>query len=272
MSNENELAKAEQNTSLANLPDFGTDAGVGNDITMDDLKIPFLTLLQALSPAVQKGGEGYVKGAEPGMILNKATEELFSAEKGIKLVLATRNRSFVEWRPDRGGFAGEHAPLSKIVKDAQANAVERNQLFTDDGNTLEETFSLYAIHVSEDNTPLGYVVIPFTSTKIKAWRNYFTKLDTARVGDRKLTDVAPLFAMSVRLTSKNEVNKKGQPYSNYVLQPAVNGSVIESVISPDSPAYESAKALREAIEQGRAKADYDSHDKATGADEVDENF
>lgn len=268
----NELTKKDENTSLANLPDFGADAGVGNDITMEDLKIPFLNLLQALSPAVQKGTDNYIEGAEPGMILNKATEQLFSATEGISLVLASRKRSYTEWKPDRGGFAGEHEPTSRIVKNAMANAVKRNELFTEDGNSLEETFSLYAIQINDKGEPQGFVVIPFTSTKIKAWRSYFTKLDTARAGDRKLTDVAPLFAMAVKLTAKGEVNKKNQPYFNYDLQPLGEG-MLESVLSPDSDGFKAAKALREAIEAGRAQADYDSHENASqGASEEEIAF
>ena len=256
----NAVATKDKNTAIATLPDFGSDAGVGTDLTMDDLKIPFLNLLQAGSPAVLEAGDDMIAGAKPGMILNKATEDLFDAETGINLVLASRKRTFVEWRPDRGGFAGEHDPMSKIVKSAAANAAKRNELFTEEGNSLEETFSLYAIQIDDDGNPLGFVLVPFTSTKLKAWRSYFTKLDTARAGDRKLTDVAPLFSMAVKLTAKPEVNKKGQPYFNYDLQP-LNGSILNSIIQPDSKAYETAKALREAIDQGRAEADYESHEK-----------
>lgn len=259
----NTVAKTKKQ-AVAVIPDFGADAGVGNDITMEDLKIPFVNLLQALSPQVIEAGDDYIEGAKPGLIINKATEELLTS---MNLVLASRKRSFIEWRPNRGGFAGEHEPLSNVVKQAQATAVKRNKLLTKDGNSLEETFSLYAIQLDDDGNPLGYVVIPFTSTKIKAWRSYFTKLDTARSGSRKLTDVAPLFAMSATLTVRAETNNEGQPYFNFVLKPA-NGGVLESVIGPDSEGYNSAKALREAIELGRAKADYSTHDDAVAEEEV----
>ena len=265
----NEIEKKNENTALANF-DFGQDAGVGVNMEMDDLKIPFLKLLQALSPAVQEGTDSYVEGARPGMLMNSASEELFDGAEGINLVLAFRRKSFVEWRPNRGGFAGDHDPRSKVVLDAKANAAKAYELFTEEGNSLEETKSLYAIQLNEEGTPVGYLVIPFTGSKMNAWRNYFTKLDSARIPgtDKKVTDVAPLFAMGVKLVSKGEVNKKGEPYKNFELKPA-KGNVVDSVIlDQSSPAYVQAKALHEAIDQGRAKADYDTHENAVSDDEV----
>lgn len=261
MSN-NEIEKKE-NAALA-LFDFGDDAGKGVNMEMDDLKIPFLKLLQALSPAVQKGTDAYVEGAEPGMLMNSATDELFDGEKGISLVLAFRRKSFVEWRPNRGGFAGDHDPRSKVVADAQRNAVKAYELYTEEGNSLEETKSLYAIQLDDKGMPVGYLVIPFTSSKMSAWRNYFTKLDIAKIKgtDTKVKDVAPLFAMAVQLVSKAEVNKKNEPYKNFELKPQ-NGSIFDSVITDkNSEAFKQAKALHEAIDQGRAKADYDTHENA----------
>ncbi len=264
----NEIEKKDK-SALA-MFDFGDDAGKGIDMEMDDLKIPFLKLLQALSPAVQEGTESYIEGARPGMLMNSATEELFDGTKGISLVLAARRKSFVEWRPNRGGFAGDHAPRSKVVLDAQRNAAKAHELYTEDGNRLEQTNSLYAIQLNDEGNPVGYLVIPFTSSKMAAWRNYFTKLDIAKIEgtDTKVKDLAPLFAMGVQLVSKSEVNKKGEPYKNYELKPQ-NGSIFGSVITDrSSQAYIQAKALNEAIEAGRAKADYSTHENAASDEEV----
>jgi hypothetical protein len=266
----NEIEKRE-NAALA-MFDFGEDAGKGVNMEMDDLKIPFLKLLQALSPAVQKGTDTYVEGAEPGMLMNSATDELFDGAKGISLVLAFKRTSFVEWRPNRGGFAGDHDIRSKVVLDAKANAAKSFELYTEDGNSLEQTNTLYALQLDDKGKPVGYLVIPFTSSKIPEWKSYFTKLDTAKIPDTdsKVTDVAPLFAMGVQLVSKAAVNKKNEPYKNYELRPQ-GGDILKSVITDkSSEAYIQAKALHEAIDAGRAKADYDTHENAGAANDSEE--
>ena len=50
---------------------FEADADKGSqNMTQDDLALPFLKVLGQLSPEVNKRDGKYVEGAEPGMILN----------------------------------------------------------------------------------------------------------------------------------------------------------------------------------------------------------
>ena len=50
---------------------FEADANAGSqNMTQEDLALPFLKVLGQLSPEVNKRNGKYVEGAEPGMILN----------------------------------------------------------------------------------------------------------------------------------------------------------------------------------------------------------
>lgn len=255
--------------------DYGDDAGVGMDISMDDLKIPFISLVQSDSKILDEEEDVYAPGGAAGMLFNGATQEY---HESLLLCPAVRVTTFVEWLPDRGGYVGEHAADSAVVADARANAVSKYELMTNDGNELVETRSIYAIVLNGDLNPVGYCIVPFTSSKMKPWRNYWTAIDTARVSKK-----APLFAHLIRLTSKNDKNKKNDKFKNFVMHPArddkgelvedaSSSSVAGSMIDPKHPAYLAAKELRSAIDSGRAKADTGTQVSGGGGGSSDEIF
>ena len=68
---------------------FEDDASKGlGDIGQQDLALPFLKVLAQLSPEVNKRDGKYVEGAEPGMIYNSVTGDLYDGEKGIDVIPA----------------------------------------------------------------------------------------------------------------------------------------------------------------------------------------
>ena len=56
---------------------FEADAGAGSqNMTQEDLALPFLKVLGQLSPEINKQNAKFINGAEPGMIVNSVTKEL----------------------------------------------------------------------------------------------------------------------------------------------------------------------------------------------------
>ena len=87
-----------KNGALATV-NFETDASVQTGtVTQDDLALPFLKILGQLSPEVNKRDGKYVEGAEPGMIYNSVTGELFNGEKGIQVIPCYYKLEYVEWK------------------------------------------------------------------------------------------------------------------------------------------------------------------------------
>ena len=86
MNQETSIAKKENAGALStNL--FEADANAGSqNMTQEDLALPFLKVLGQLSPEVNKRDGKYVEGAEPGMILNTVTNEIFDGSKGINVL------------------------------------------------------------------------------------------------------------------------------------------------------------------------------------------
>ena len=81
---------------------FEADANAGSqNMAQEDLALPFLKVLGQLSPEVNKRDGKHVEGAEPGMILNTVTNEIFDGDKGIDVLPVYYKRQLVEWQ-DRG--------------------------------------------------------------------------------------------------------------------------------------------------------------------------
>lgn len=249
-----EVIPKTQNTVPAVL-DYGADTGVGfENQTRDDITIPFLTVLQALSPQITS-----MQDAKPGMLFNTVTEELFDGKTGIILVPATTRHVYVEWVPREkgGGFFGVHEVNSDVVKQARANSKEFNKLTTPSGNQLTETFYLYAVVLDKNDEPLNPVTLAFTSTKISVYKRWNTKVNMFTIKSPSGAKIRPpLFAHKVRVTAVKEKNNKGEFY-NFDLQPA-NGGVADSLLPPGHPALEAAKEFRQLVESGAARADYES--------------
>ena len=82
----NQVAKKEAAGALStNLFEADAHAGTQN-MAQEDLALPFLKVLGQLSPEINKRDGKYVEGAEPGMILNTVTNEIFDGAKGIDVL------------------------------------------------------------------------------------------------------------------------------------------------------------------------------------------
>lgn len=260
------VAKKATNTAVA-LPDYGANlAGAGWDNTdSGDFQIPFLNQLQALSPQCEDGGDRYIEGAKPGMFFNSVTQELYTG--GVRLLIALTKHSYVEWKPQDqgGGFVGEYAIDSDIVREAKERAANPIELTTEAGNELVETYQVFALILDDEGEVKDQVVISFSKTKIKRYKQIMTRLRTFKGSQR-----IPLFAHQLVMTSTNEKNAAGQPYKNVQLAPAVDNDVAASLLPGDSPLLEVANALREAILDGAARANFDSAAGEARASATDE--
>ena len=253
----NEVAKA-QTTAVALPHDYSAYEDDAIQLGMDDLSIPFVSLVQTDSKVLDPEEDNYVPGGEAGQLLDSSRRQYHNE---LLLVPALKDHKFVEWLPDRGGYAGEHDPKSPVVR--QAIKGEDGTLRRADGpNELAETKSLWCIICEGDDlNPVGFCVVPFTGSKFRPWRQYWDRVNTMKGSHR-----IPPMALTIRLTSKDEKNQKGKKYKNYVMHPARDESgalttdpnasdVATSLLSPEHPAFQAAAQLREAIQSGRATVD-----------------
>jgi hypothetical protein len=268
MTDQNEIIKS-GSSPLANV-DFGSYAGQGFDKqTSRDVAIPFLGLLQALSPQVTDGNASRIEGAKPGDMFNTVTMEMFPPT--VHLVPCCSENCFVEWVPrDKGGgFVAVHSVDSEVVRAAQAKAEKFNGLKTEAGNELQETFYIYGLLLdSADAKQSGSpIVVAFTGSKIKVYKRLMTALRTI-----KSRIQPPMFAFRIAISSVSAVNKKNQPFKNFEAKPAIGASYLEAMNLPGTE-YESllaeGAALVKAVRGGLARAAVET--QSSGAAESTED-
>ena len=257
--------------------DYGDDAGSGFEhSTGSDLTVPFINILQALSPEVQKGT---VEGAKAGHIYNTVTQELRDA---VVFQPVVKQSLFVEWVPRNkgGGLVKMHSPDSEIVttalKKVGGRALGPLPLGTIDkegkGETeLVETVYLYGLLLDPDGSEYeGFGVVSFTSTKLKIWRNWHTAMYTIK-GAKK----PPLFAHRAKLKTFLDSNKSNQEFYNFMITP-LKATWMESLLNPEVEAERAllvqAKQFREMVESGLARADFTNQEEGGNAGDGDTPF
>lgn len=244
MSNKNVVTKAadKQLPALAGM--YEEDAGGGFE-TADSTAyaIPFLAILQALSPQLNKQDGLYIKGAEQGMLLNSATAQTFDGEAGVIVVPCYYKQSFTHWQPrdTGGGFLGEVQASDPILLQTKD---EKGELTLPDGTYFTDTRTHYVLIVDEDGgfTP---AVVSMSSTQIKKSRQWMTRMQNIKL-KRKDGSLftAPMFSNMYRLTTVPESNAQGSWYGWKVetLQPV-----------DDANLYQAAKAFRDSVKAGEVK-------------------
>tara|TARA_R110000803_G_scaffold132008_2_gene199247 strand:+ start:3384 stop:4157 length:774 start_codon:yes stop_codon:yes gene_type:complete len=206
--NKNEVAEVNA-TAMSTFDDTLLSGGTGlEETTTEDFAIPFIRVLQPMSPQLIKTHGSYVAGASAGDLYNTVTGEAFDGEQGLSIVPCAYNKKYIEWIPrEKGGGlinAGHDISiLSKCTRDA-----ESRRYYTAEGNEIVETAQFFVLVVKEDTAQQA--VLAFTSTQLGVSRKWLTMLRMARVLNSKGDSVeAPMFAYTYKLTSTTQSNDKG---------------------------------------------------------------
>ena len=93
------------------------------------MALPFILLLQDLSPQVKKRDDQYVEGAEPGMFFDTVRQTLWDGEEGITVVPVDFRPVFIEWRKrDQGGGFVQVHPNPRLNEQQIANGLTREDV------------------------------------------------------------------------------------------------------------------------------------------------
>ncbi len=257
-------------TALAELAAYAEFSGSGfENQTSEDYSIPFVTILQALSPQLlPEAGNDHLK---QGMIFNTVTGDYYKGGDGIAFIPATTQHEFIEFKPrdQGGGFVGRHAIDSEMVAHAKDASTEFGKYKTPDGNDLIETFAVYGIAIGADGMPVTCVVA-FSGSKIKKYKGWMTKAKTCQIPLPDLRRIpAPLWAHRYRLKVVPEKNNKGS-FFNWAIEFDATNAAGARLLPNDSLAVE-ARDLIALVNTGKAKPAYEAggnsadHDEGGGA-------
>lgn len=248
--------------------DPGRDAGAGmENISRDEYAIPFIRVLDAKSPQCKPVAAGGVPGAKAGSIFNVSTGEVYDGEKGIEFIPVHRDHNFGEWIPrdesgGGGGFVGIRAHDDPLVLELRAKNGQFGKLPTSDGHELVEAFYIYGLLVADGMA--SPVLISFTSTQIKKYKNFMTRVMGIQYQGPQGMVRPPMWAHRWRLTTGYE--SKGT-FSWYGWKIAlVEEPPIKSRLKLNDPLYVQGRELYETIKSGRAVVKHDANEPGTDKD------
>ena len=223
---------------------FEDDAAKGlGAIGQDDLALPFLKILGQLSPEVNKRDGKYVEGAEPGMIYNSVSGELYDGVKGIDVIPCFYKLEYIEWK-DRGEGLGAPVAIydssSDIMSKTKPDANYKDRL--PNGNYIEKTASHFVI-VSGDSPSTA--LISMKSTQLKISRKWNSMMSGIKMKGANGMFTPASFSHIYKLKTTQMSNDKGTWFGWEV-----------SKVGPvtDKGLYDQAKGFSENISKGSVKA------------------
>ncbi len=223
---------------------FEDDAAKGlGAIGQEDLALPFLKILGQLSPEVNKRDGKYVEGAEPGMIYNSVSGELYDGVKGIDVIPCFYKLEYIEWK-DRGEGLGAPVAIydssSDIMSKTTPDANYKDRL--PNGNYIEKTASHFVI-VSGDSPSTA--LISMKSTQLKISRKWNSMMSGIKMKGANGMFTPASFSHIYKLKTTQMSNDKGTWFGWEV-----------SKVGPvtDKGLYDQAKSFSESISKGAVKA------------------
>jgi len=238
----NEVTEKKSAPLPANM--FEEDAAKGlGAIGQDDLALPFLKILGQLSPEVNKRDGKYVEGAEPGMIFNSVTGELYDGVKGIDVIPAFYKLEYIEWK-DRGEGPGAPVAIydssSDIMSKTKSDANYKDRL--PNGNYIEKTASHFVIITGDSPST---ALISMKSTQLKISRKWNSMMSGIKLKGKNGLYTPASFSHIYKLKTTQMSNDKGTWFGWEV-----------SKVGPitDASLYQQAKSFSENISKGAVKA------------------
>ena len=208
MIDENKEVAPKATTDVVTFDDTLLSEGTGlEETTVEDFAIPFIRVLQPMSPQLNKASGSYVDNASAGDLYNTVTNSVYSGDKGIVLVPSAYVKKYIEWVPreNGGGLVNANHDIS-ILSECRKDP-ESRRFYTKDGNEIVETAQFYVLVLDPEPQQ---AVIAFTSTQLSVARKWLTMMRMARVQNSQGQHVeAPMFAYTYRLTTTSQSNDKG---------------------------------------------------------------
>ncbi len=259
-----ETGVAQYDAELAKL--YGADGAGSENIGREDVALPFLKILQGLSPEVTRGNEKFIKGATPGQFINSLTSELWDGEAGVEIIRVYFEKKYIEWRPKKAG--GGLVRISDTLEEAKANKVPDTG-DKDVDTQVDETHQTYCL--VKGATGWGPVLFSASRTKLPFMRKWNGLVLNTKAGDlkddpnaAKLPPHVQLkpFGVVYSLTSVTKTNDSGTFFI-----PAL-GKTKRLAAGQE---FKAAAEFYEVIKSGRVKVEYvppteESTDAVPGAE------
>ncbi len=224
-------AVAERQTTAVStrqdVPDYiRGSAGRGSEnVETQDLIIPRIELVQALSKCLEEGGAEYIEGAKPGMFYNSVTRELYGHSMFVVPVFF--KKQFLAWRDRKkgGGFGGAF----DTAQECHDRISQEEHI--DEWEAIETAQQILLV-VNPDTHETSEAVLSCARTKQKVSRQW-NSLIRVNGFDR--------FSRLYELFGVDETNSQNQTYKNIG---------VRYVDFASMPVYKAAEELYNSIAGG----------------------
>jgi len=247
--------KNESNVIPFDVASLEADAGLGlQNITSEDLALPFLRILTAEKAEAHEGAKG-------GDIINSVTQEVFDKTVGIKLAPCVYHRRYIEWAPrdtEEGGVPlNFYTPAQKasgeMPKTERRVDPDGKEDFTDyivgSENYLENTAHHYVIMIREDGRiEPGLITMAKTALKkSQAWNSMMT----SRL--EKGQNNPPSFAYVYHLTTE-KASKGNYTWNTWKI--TLDGKM------ESTDTYNHCKIFAKSVEEGQVTVNHEQDEVA----------
>lgn len=262
-----EAVVRKESTAVANImDDLYEAAGQGMEtITADDMQIPFLRILQPLSPQLIKSDSKFIKGASAGDIFNTVTGDFWEAEEGANVLMCAYTTKFLEFqlRESGGGFMGELDPNDPDIRKTQR--VGANEMLPN-GNELVRSAQFLVLQYDETGVT-NQMICDMKKTQMKIAKQWNTRRAGLKImHPTKGLFNPPMWAVPWKLTSVQESNDKGS-WFNYAVQQLEMESVPMNVLQEARDLYNSYRKGEIKMSTGE-----DSQTETVSTDDTDVPF
>lgn len=237
---------AVQESKLPATIDLAKDSMIGREgMGLKDIALPYLSILQALSPQVKKSDPKRIQGAEEGDLFNTVTEELYGGNDGVVFVPCAYQRCNVEWMPrdSGGGFVAQHFTDDILAK---CTRNERGFDVLPSGNIVVTTAYYYGMLLDEGNEgSYDPIILSLARTQLKKSRRWNAQISAIQVKSGETAFNPPMFASKWKLTTVPEQKKD---YSWFGIKTENLGLISNPEL------YAAAKKLAQDVSRGLVKA------------------
>lgn len=217
----------------------------------EDLTLPFIRVLQKLSPQLDKSESEYIENAEEGDFINTATKEVYNGGNGLHFVPVVYTINYTEWTPREqgGGLIADHGTDKGCLIGTKR---EKGKEMTPRGTIIVTSGLYFGFLVNLVTGDVEQAIVPMASTQLKKSRSLnsviqnFRHAVATKDGPRRINP--RMWFHLLKITTIPESNDQGKWMG---LKVERIGSVLEHEWG--HKAYQAGRDLAELFEKGELK-------------------
>ena len=241
----NQVVQKEDQFPTDLLDELTATAGEGTTFESSELQIPFIRIIQALSPQIKRKDPLFIEGADQGDAFNTVTNQFWNGEDGLTVIPCYQETKYLEFVPREtgGGFVGELSTKDPMIQKTERKGARE---ILPNGNDLVKSDQHYCLIVEGDGM-IQPAIVDMKASQLKVSQRWKTQISMLKIKNPKTNQLMTpaLFATQWKLVTVEESNDKGTWY---------NWSVTKDDLVQSKEIFDQAKKFRQSIMDGAVKA------------------